>query len=346
MKGSGSERHSFRSIQCLRAVAALSLVVFHTLESAHQADSLFRIGTDIFFATSGFLAWSTTAGRDVAPTAFVVRRLVRIAPLYWLMTMAAFIAATERPGLYWMVDTTPAHLIQSLLFIPAYDRNGMLYPVILQAWMLNSLVFLYLLFGAALLLRPVLRLPAFSGSVLIIVLAGEFLLPRTAAVEAYTDPRLLEFVAGMWLARSLPRAQFKTGAWAGPAVLLGLVLLAGCQLLLDMLPWRLLTHGLPAVLLLAGCIMAEQASRFPRLSLLKLLGDASYSIYLIHVLVLEPIARLLPDVAIPARVLLTLVAVSISALGLYIFVEKPVDTRLRAITAGFLNRHHVRKFAH
>src|SRR5262249_1992927 len=156
------------SIQYLRGVAALSLVAFHTFVVGPRPITsvpydVFRIGTDIFFVTSGFLAWSVTAGRDVNPFEFLVRRLARIAPLYWVLTLVPLPAALLRPRLYWMIDTDLDHLIKSLLFVPDFDNTGRLYPVILQAWMLNSLVFLYILFGMLLFLPRRMWLWSFTA---------------------------------------------------------------------------------------------------------------------------------------------------------------------------------------
>lgn len=86
------------SVQYLRAIAAFSIVIFHRLEAGEHFDRIFRVGTDIFFVTSGFMVWSVTAGQSMGPVEFVIRRLSRIAPLYWILTLVTFLAATIRPA--------------------------------------------------------------------------------------------------------------------------------------------------------------------------------------------------------------------------------------------------------
>src|SRR5689334_9557040 len=91
------------NIQVLRAVAALMVVVYHCgvevetiagsagLQPSSITGALAR-GVPLFFVISGFIMVVTTAGRFEAPGAsidFLRRRVVRIVPLYWIVTAAA-----------------------------------------------------------------------------------------------------------------------------------------------------------------------------------------------------------------------------------------------------------------
>jgi peptidoglycan/LPS O-acetylase OafA/YrhL len=68
------------SIQYLRALAALSVAVFHAFQWARLDFYIGAAGVDIFFVISGFIMWRTTEGTDVRPLEFLRRRAVRIAP--------------------------------------------------------------------------------------------------------------------------------------------------------------------------------------------------------------------------------------------------------------------------
>ena len=75
------------SIQVLRGIAAVMVVMFHGL--GFQIGSS---GVDIFFVISGFIMFHTNRnafGLTGAAILFFKRRLLRIAPLYWLCTAFA-----------------------------------------------------------------------------------------------------------------------------------------------------------------------------------------------------------------------------------------------------------------
>ena len=67
------------SIQCLRFAAAGLVVLVHTASGYFVYGS---IGVDIFFVISGFII--TNVMRQRAPGPFLLDRLTRIYPLYWL----------------------------------------------------------------------------------------------------------------------------------------------------------------------------------------------------------------------------------------------------------------------
>src|SRR5581483_3227425 len=128
-----------RSIQILRALAA-SLVLFgHCLhESEYVAARTTQapltasfidwgIGVDIFFVVSGFIMVYTTAdlfGRPGAPRVFLTRRIIRIVPLYWLITTALILVYLAAPRLLNVPIEGLRSIVTSYLFIPDVRANG------------------------------------------------------------------------------------------------------------------------------------------------------------------------------------------------------------------------------
>src|SRR5262245_20527151 len=110
------------SIQYLRAAAALMVVFFHAEGMAAEyfnigcLPSFGAVGVDIFFIISGFIMWVTTAPERTTASSFIVNRIVRIVPLYWLVTLLLYGG--------WLIFRGPAslppvsHLLLSLSFIP------------------------------------------------------------------------------------------------------------------------------------------------------------------------------------------------------------------------------------
>src|SRR5690349_10997415 len=93
------------NVQALRALAAMLVVLGHLqplFETVHPALAwvgLGRCGVDLFFVISGFIMVHTTRAGDTSPGAFAIRRLVRILPLYWAVTLAVFAVALVAPSL-------------------------------------------------------------------------------------------------------------------------------------------------------------------------------------------------------------------------------------------------------
>lgn len=81
-----------------------------------------QCGVDIFFAISGFVMVVVTAGiwgRPGTAEPFLVRRAIRVVPLYWLFTVFKVLLLLALPALAVSTVLTPWHVISSFLFIPA-----------------------------------------------------------------------------------------------------------------------------------------------------------------------------------------------------------------------------------
>lgn len=97
---------TIHSIQYLRALAAL-MVIFH--HSSAQIDiyrgtlkqvNIGAAGVDVFFVISGFVIWFTTYNRKLSPAKFMLKRIIRVVPLYWFVTLAIVVAGTAIPTLF------------------------------------------------------------------------------------------------------------------------------------------------------------------------------------------------------------------------------------------------------
>lgn len=77
-------------------------------------------GVSLFFTISGFLQMYTTQKEQKH---FLVKRLIRIVPLYWIMTIATFVAMLIMPGIA-LGEANFEEFLKSLFFIP-YQRTAM-----------------------------------------------------------------------------------------------------------------------------------------------------------------------------------------------------------------------------
>jgi exopolysaccharide production protein ExoZ len=82
---------SIRTIQILRATAALMVVFHHSISSLPAVKSMLpsdfgASGVDIFFVVSGFIIVVATHSKARGAGEFFIARLVRVAPIYWIIT--------------------------------------------------------------------------------------------------------------------------------------------------------------------------------------------------------------------------------------------------------------------
>ena len=313
---------SIHSIQYLRGLAACAVVCFHVSEQFGGSFDVGAAGVDIFFVISGFIMWVTTAARPADPWRFMGRRITRIVPLYWIVTVLTAAGILLKPQFFYGHFFSVSNFVGSLFFVPVLQDNA-LHPVVIQGWTLCYEMMFYLIFTLVLFLGERWRFSVLTGALAAIV-ALHFVFPAEYA-RAFTDPVVLEFAAGVVVGRLWLRgARLPLGAALAMAVA-GFLFLAASPLADADMP-RALRWGLPATLVVAGAVFAERARPFRPAALPSFLGDASYSIYLWHVVVgvltTGVVLRTgLPAVLQPATILVATLAISAV---LYLIVEKPL----------------------
>jgi len=326
------------TVRALRFVAALAVICVHSTFYTHErlAPGLpvydqGAHGVRLFFVISGFvmiLSSERLATQARGWLTFAIKRILRIVPLYWLMLLLkiAMLLGTRNLALHTKLD--PIFALKSFLFIPALDLDGKIMPLHGVGWTLNFEMFFYLLFTIALLLRmPPVR---FIAPVLVLCAALSLLVTPDwpVALQFYCNPVVVDFLAGMMIARWCQRGLVLPAgiAWALVAIgLLGLFL----PILPDthsLGPSLLITAFSAATIVGAGALEPRIGTRLPSWAVF--MGAASYSLYLIHPLI-APIsptvfARLHLHWAIPA-VLGSIAVALVSGALLYVFVETPMS---------------------
>jgi len=291
----------FRSIHYLRGVAATSVICFH---ATHGQVPVAAAGVDVFFVISGFVIFTSTAGRAFRPAAYCWRRFVRIMPLWWI-ALAVWAAVMIPLDLVPAPDTRDASL--SALLIPHERYDGEFGPYLGPGWTLSYEVLFYGVFGAAMWIGNwrlgVLLLIAASLGVGILV---------------------LEFVAGVLLAWAI-QAGIRPSPWLA---ILGLALF-----LIPISGHRAVVWGIPAALVIAGVIGMELRGLLSQSRLLGLLGDASYSLYLFNLVPIWTSVFWLPQLPeLPSMVVLAVSGVSFGVI-VHLSVERPMLRALRPLPA-------------
>ncbi|QTD56783.1 acyltransferase [Parasphingorhabdus cellanae] len=117
--------HNYLSIQYLRGIAALMVVILHLFTGSlfieKWSNTWLRGGVDIFFVISGFIMVKSTINKRYSILYFYLKRIIRIVPLYWLAIIITIQSST------W----TGWHSIASFLFLPAvHPENGAYLPIL------------------------------------------------------------------------------------------------------------------------------------------------------------------------------------------------------------------------
>ncbi|WP_288374866.1 acyltransferase [uncultured Chryseobacterium sp.] len=323
------------NLQILRGISALLVCCFHfretiNLPGLNLGDLLFKkgsIGVPVFFIISGFIMAFTTQKINFSKdsfqqiTLFYKRRMIRIVPLYYLLTFAAMI-----PGgsfLLYFYGSGLHELIHSLLFLPTRKE----FPVLFLGWSLNFEMFFYLIFGLSLFFKEK-RYYFIAVFFILTTTAGYFIQFESPYLRMVTHSLNLYFVVGILFALLLNKYTIPK-TWAGIISIIGifsfiLVLLSIIPIDNDWIKLAIISTFVFAFLTF------DYIFHFKGNKLLIFLGDISYSLYLSHPFVEIVLKRLKVEgyLNIPFF-LLKIVLVIIVASLLYYFVEKKITNTLK-----------------
>ncbi len=267
------------------------------------------IGVDLFFALSGFVITLSVARMSAGPKAarhFIQRRLLRLLPAYYFLLLLSFALGGGMSLLHYQDKLD--NLISALTFTtvsadngPFYIDDSGLYGI---RWTLNYEIWFYLLMACSLLLRhrwiilaallitSLILFPLSQGQAISLETQGYAF--RHGMLNLITNPIIWEFAAGVAVGLAWP-------------VLLRLPTLVRRLLLTGILFWIIwhiidrshVAHGLTysggivSLLLMAIAINDDLLAKLtPRV--LIWLGNISYSLYLIHNVIMRMVDKRIP----------------------------------------------------
>jgi peptidoglycan/LPS O-acetylase OafA/YrhL len=308
-----------------------------------------HFGVDLFFVISGFIMFWVTRplfGRPGAQAQFLLKRLLRVAPTYWLLTAVAVGLLVVAPGLFsYRGQSDPAWVLASLLFIPWQAPEGFVAPVIGLGWTLNFEVYFYLCFSIVLLLPANRALQTITATFVTCAILGTVAEIEAPWLRQGTSWLLVEFVLGLWIARlftDAPLVFARVARWIGPvgaAMLVATIFFdpASHHGAHDNQGLRFALWGVPSAAILAWTLtwrLRPSDSGIGRA--LMRLGDASYSIYLVQVFTLPGFALVFKYFGLQHHisfdVLVVVLATCTTAAGymFFAFVERPLTHTLQA----------------
>lgn len=274
------------SIQALRGITAIFVILEHI-----RFLNCGAFGVDIFFCISGFMIMFST---HKSTKFFLRKRLIRIVPLYYIITLGTFALLLLFPGMFAQTKANPVFLIKSLLFIPFEISDGIIQPLLRIGWTVNCEIFFYVLFLIALKISHKYR--GLICSALLIGIVGVAQLCSMNGVSFsplafYGDPVMLEFIFGIlvyYIAEKLYQFHNQRqlpGIWgilSGALMLITFLVLMVTKPNINILGFRRpFLWGLPATLiLLCAFTLGLCMKKIPKT--LVHLGNISFSVYLMH----------------------------------------------------------------
>ncbi len=286
-------KQHFDSIQALRGIACLFVMLQHI-----RFIYVGAFGVDIFFCISGFMAMFTTYSDTGC---FLRKRLIRILPLYYLVTFVTYFAYLYKPELFASTDANWVSLIKSLLFIPFDIGGGIIQPLVRVGWTLNCEMLFYLLFFLSFKISHKYR-GVIVSIMLVLLVALEPLLENGVSlldeglkselypiVSFYFNPYMLEFALGVlayyavlklytWINKTGNKSICYVSCFFMPICICFMIILTFKGSINGI--FRVLNWGVPAFFLLIFTVLAGM--RLKALKPLVFVGNISFSLYLVH----------------------------------------------------------------
>ena len=311
-------------IQVLRFLAAFSVMMVHLPIIG------FGIwGVDIFFVISGFIMMYVTENNQKN---FLIKRIIRIVPLYWILTLGVFSIAIFYPDLLNNTTANFEHLIKSLFFVP-FDKNSSgHFPILFLGWTLNFEIIFYILFSISLIFSKKNKLILSSVFIVLFLLFNSFLSDKYFISASYFDFIFFEFIFGMAAFVIWKKFKNKIPLNLFNHLIFLLFLFLTTFILNYFYAIRSISYGVPAFIILIYFLFFLNDKRFPKIFVT--LGDASYCIYLLHPYIVQSFYKIFEigkhGLIIESffTMIITILVCLISIL-IYKLIELPINISLR-----------------
>jgi exopolysaccharide production protein ExoZ len=291
-------RCRFESLNALRGVAALLVVLCHVAAFVGEEPTLWHrygiylslrgsaLGVQLFFVLSGlviYISHRSDVGRPSTAPSFFWKRFRRIYPVYWIFFLLTVLKHEGTAGSYLSYQSNPFVIVSGIVLVHlfSYQTN------MVVAWTLFDEVLFYLAFSTLLLNKRI------GAAVLFLWLGTSlyFLVPSEGYWSLVFSPNHLLFGMGILVAWLLERN------YRAPARMIFCIGVAGfivCVAIAGQMARGITVHlaaGLAAAAILFGAADLERRNHLTVPRWLGFLGDASYSIYLAHFMIISAVAR-------------------------------------------------------
>lgn len=328
-------------LQLLRGVAAVLVVLFHAtgmfgvIYDSNYLGGIFKqgkIGVDLFFVLSGFIIYyihHKDKNENGLAKKFYIKRLIRIYPIYWVTILGLlpvyFLVPSFGEAYYKDFNV----IINSFLLIPQENN------ILTVAWTLSYELLFYLFFGLVLFTNNKLVTKTIFGLWLFISAISSLIVPSNFYLEFFFSTLNLEFFYGIIVAHLIINYKIK---YQMTLILTGtaLAILAMYNAIFGYVEIdRAFSYGIPSAMIILGSVALEFSKNVRVPKLFVFLGDASYSIYLVHYPVLSVFNKIFGALGIfnlvgyNVAVTLIVIATVIAGCVFHVILERPLLKYLR-----------------
>ena len=334
-------------IQISRGLAAILVIFYHLapttekyfhVRSFNNFFSFGKIGVDFFFVLSGFIItfihYKDIISSDTNWAQFLKKRFIRIYPIYWVVATLTFLIymllmkGNMRDEFIFDLGSIShwLYLMKQYLLLP---QEAYFVPV---AWSLSFELLFYIIFAICIVLGS--RIAKIIGITWFLLIVVNYWANSPSIF--YLSPVIIEFLIGCIVGYLFSHSHY-----------LGTKLFSICLIILSFIGFAYYSYndyhyGGVFEKLYYGCIFGliiwklATLDYFDKLlflkrNILKLIGDASYSIYLIHPIILsfscKVIAQIFKKFNLPGYLnnvafLLVVICAIAGGILLHIVVEK------------------------
>lgn len=327
-------------VDLFRAIAIFLVLLLHVNHIFHSKFSYDWLnisewdktgGSNFFFVVSGFMIYylySKNIGIKGKMKEFLVKRAIRIYPLYAIFNLVAISIFVAAPQLRNGVELTPEVIIKNFLFLPTS-------PFINVTWSLNHVVLFYIMFSLLIwkpkIFKPVMALWIFGC---LVSLSEIISLPL---LDSYLFAfHNLEIIAGAAIAYvilhfKLPSHYAKSALALG---VLGYVFVYMNNVYKYFPVQNDYYYGASAVLVMLGVAVIDLQKDRELGKGLKLLSSSSYAVYITHTLFINFFVLVFKMLNIPSLtgnflgLFIVMVLAVLSGCVVHLVLEKPMTTFL------------------
>jgi len=334
-----STHRQYASLQAGRGLAALLVVVHHVCFFATGTPHLWQrpaiarwtagpqLGVAFFFVLSGIVILTAhwkDIGNPASVPSYLWKRFRRIYPVYLLVLAPVLCSQLTSSNPEFVYKHDPFVILSNILLVHIHSSQTNL----AVAWTLFHEVMFYAVFALILLHK---RMGATLIAVWLLLSLVNLAPGGSVLPQNFFSPLHLLFAMGLvaaWLLRQQNIRQPTLLLTAGAFVLLACIVYAGWAGQASKITY--VSAGLGSTLALLGAAELETQGRLRTPRWLAFLGDASYSIYLIHFPVVSTVGRIAfrldPQPRLPLGVwmLLMFATGTIAGCLLHMFVERPL----------------------
>lgn len=335
------------SIQVMRGIGAILIVLFHCtqlyqtkfhINYLHGLFGFGYIGVDLFFVISGFILFyihEKQIGKKEGVIKYLVNRILRIYPLYWIILLIVIALMFIVPSAGDSNKYNIVFVLSNFLLIPNKVKLFMIPPV----WTLTYEMLFYIIFASAILTnRKIFKIILCIWASLCLINIIGIIDNNNVYLKVIFDPINTEFIMGAIIYYLIKKYKDKfSKSICNICLLLGTILITvfGLRIYFHKPYGNRVFIGLSIALIVFSIILINIKNRSKYNKLLVKIGNASYSIYLTHFTLLSASIIVLQKIHFKYLNTLTITLFNIIVIVLgyicYNILEKPLGKKIKRL---------------